>query len=182
MATPKQTEGPFYPWRTPKEGDNDLVRVNGADAGAKGQVLEITGVVRSVAQDPLPGSMIEIWQCDAFGAYHHVSKMPRSDTGFQGYGKTVADEDGRYSFRTIKPVAYPGRTPHIHFKIIAPNGQTLTTQMYSQDEHTRNEEDGIYRSLSRAQRAAVTIVYQGTDVKINGEPVLRGTFDLVLPS
>ena len=66
--------------------------------------------------------MVEIWQCDAHGIYNHPRSpgQSRRDAGFQGYGRTGIDAAGRYAFRTIRPVAYPGRTPHIHFKVHAP--------------------------------------------------------------
>jgi len=53
----------------------------------------------------------------------------RRDTGFQGFGATTTTSDGFYRFRTIKPVPYGGRTPHIHFKVKTANRE-LTTQMY----------------------------------------------------
>ena len=84
------------------------------------------------AGQPSRGAMVEIWQCDAHGIYNHPgdSGQRRRDAAFQGYGRTKVDDGGRYAFRTIRPVAYPGRTPHIHFKVHAPGVGMLTTQMY----------------------------------------------------
>ena len=91
--------------------------------------------------------MVEIWQCDANGIYNHPgdSGQRRRDAAFQGYGRTKVDAGGRYAFRTIRPVAYPGRTPHIHFKVHAPGVGRLTTQMYVAGERAE-------RHRRRAQR------------------------------
>ena len=55
----------------------------------------------------------------ASGIYNHPGDdgQKRRDAAFQGYGRTTVDGEGRYAFRTIRPVAYPGRTPHIHFAV-----------------------------------------------------------------
>ena len=76
---------------------------------------------------PVPGARIEVWQCDAHGRYHYVrdgrADLPR-DENFQGYGATTNDPTGGYQFLTIRPVPYPGRTPHIHSpsQVAASNG------------------------------------------------------------
>ena len=74
------------------------------------------GRVLTVSGKAVPGVRVEIWQCDAKGYYHHPhDRGGRADPRFQGYGRTSTDEQGQYRFRTIRPVAYPGRAPHIHF-------------------------------------------------------------------
>ena len=132
IVTPGQTEGPFYPVKLPADMDADLVRVKGQAAQAVGQVTHILGRVLDPRGEIVRGAMVEIWQCDARGNYNHPgdSGYKRHDAAFQGYGRTQVDADGRYAFRTIRPVAYPGRTPHIHFKVHAPGIGRLTTQMY----------------------------------------------------
>src|SRR5262245_39601843 len=129
-ATPQQTEGPFYPVNFPADMDNDLVQVRGQAARALGTVLHLQGRVLDSSGRPLGGALVEIWQCDAQGVYDHPRQpgRERRDQAFQGYGRMQADADGRYSFRTLKPVAYPGRTPHIHFKTATPAGGHLTSQ------------------------------------------------------
>ncbi|HEX2885730.1 protocatechuate 3,4-dioxygenase, partial [Vineibacter terrae] len=148
MPTPSQTEGPFYPVALPPDADNDLVSVRGAGAPARGVVTHITGRVRDTAGRPIVGARVEIWQCDAQGLYDHPrqSDLGRRDQGFQGFGQTMAAADGTYRFRTIQPVAYSGRTPHIHFRIVAPDGRRLTTQMYVAGE-AGNERDGVFRAI-----------------------------------
>jgi protocatechuate 3,4-dioxygenase beta subunit len=130
--TPRQTAGPFYPKSLPLHSDNDLVRIAGHEKQADGVVTHIFGRVIDVDGRPVPQARIEIWQCDSRGRYHHVddrSSRPL-DPDFQGYGTTSAADDGGYRFRTIRPVAYPGRTPHIHFAISPQGGGRLVTQMY----------------------------------------------------
>jgi protocatechuate 3,4-dioxygenase beta subunit len=130
--TPAQTEGPFYPVRLPDDRDADLVRVTGSDAAALGVVTHVQGRVLDRAGQPMGGITVEIWQCDANGRYRHPRdrRAREQDPGFQGYGRAITDAAGGYRFRTIRPVAYPGRTPHIHFKLGIARVELLTTQMY----------------------------------------------------
>ena len=182
LPSPRQTAGPFYPLRFPDDIDNDLVVVRGAQARASGVVTHVMGRVLGTDGKPVPNATVEIWQCDAHGRYLHpadTGKRPR-DTAFQGYGRMTSRADGSYRFRTIRPVAYPGRTPHIHFAVRIPSGHQLVTQMYVAGEPL-NAGDGVYASIrDPRQREAVTVAL----VPANGiEPgALAGTFDLVLPT
>jgi protocatechuate 3,4-dioxygenase beta subunit len=93
-------------------------------------------------------ALVEIWQVDNNGVYIH-SKDRRHDLHdghFQGYGRFLTGSGGEYHFRTIKPVVYPGRTPHIHFKIGKNEKELLTTQCYIKGE-PHNERDGVYRGI-----------------------------------
>ena len=150
VPTPKQTEGPFYPAGFPADVDNDLVQVRGQQARALGEVLHLKGRVIGVDGRPLAGTLVEIWQCDARGFYDHPRQpgRDRRDVAFQGYGRITADAQGRYSFRTLKPVAYPGRTPHIHLKAAACDGRLLTSQFYIAGD-PQNERDGVFRAAVR---------------------------------
>jgi protocatechuate 3,4-dioxygenase beta subunit len=179
VVTPGQTEGPFYPVSFPADVDNDLVRVTGQKAQAIGQVTHLSGRVLDRRGEPVRGARVEIWQCDANGIYDHPRQpgLQRRDRAFQGYGRTEAP-DGRYSFRTIRPVAYPGRTPHIHFKVHAPGAGHLTTQMYFAGE-PRNATDGILSRIRNARaRASVIVRLDPADAIEAG--ALKGTFDIVL--
>jgi len=131
LVTPRQSLGPFYPVDWAGDADNDLVIVRGEAARALGQVAHVRGRVMDRDGTPLEGSIVEIWQCDAKGVYRHPRDRggPR-DPGFQGRGSTRAQQDGGWSFRTIRPVPYPGRTPHIHFLVRTPDGRDLVTQLY----------------------------------------------------
>jgi protocatechuate 3,4-dioxygenase, beta subunit len=149
-TTPQQTEGPFYPVNFPTDMDNDLVQVRGQAAQAMGTVLHLEGRVLDTSGRTVPGALVEIWQCDALGIYDHPRQpgRERRDSAFQGYGRMLADAEGRYRFRTLKPVAYPGRTPHIHFKV-ATAGSHLTSQFYIAGE-AQNERDFVYREAARS--------------------------------
>jgi len=173
--TPAQTAGPFYPLTLPLDHDNDLVRVEGRSERAAGTVLNLGGRLLGSNGQPVPGARIEIWQCDAFGVYHHPGDgRGPADPNFQGFGHTIADDKGGYRFRTIVPVAYPGRTPHIHVKVLGAGIDELTTQMYVAG-NPENERDGLYQRLGSA-RELVTISLQA-DGEGDG---MQGLFDIVI--
>jgi protocatechuate 3,4-dioxygenase beta subunit len=180
VVTPGQTEGPFYPVTFPADTDNDLVRVKGRQAQAMGQIVHVAGRVLNRRGEPVRGAMLEIWQCDANGIYNHPEQpgLQRRDAAFQGYGRALAAGDGGYSFRTIRPVVYPGRTPHIHFKVHAPGAGRLTTQMYVAGE-PRNATDGLLNRIRDARaRTSVIVALEPADAVEPG--ALKGTFDIVL--
>jgi protocatechuate 3,4-dioxygenase, beta subunit len=177
--TPPQTRGPFYPTDIPLDSDNDLVVVNGRAQIAKGQVSNVVGRVLDERGRPVRQAQVEIWQCDANGRYHH-SRDNRDvplDPSFQGYGRFTTGADGAYRFRTIKPVPYPGRAPHIHFTVGGPGIEPLTTQMYVAGA-AENAGDWILNNIRDARARDSVIVkfepYTGTP----GE--LLAKFDIVL--
>jgi protocatechuate 3,4-dioxygenase beta subunit len=159
--TPQQTEGPFYPVTFPSDIDNDLVQVRGHAARALGIVLHLRGRLLDANGRAMEGAQIEIWQCDAQGLYDHPRQpnRERRDQAFQGYGRMSADAEGRYSFRTLKPVAYPGRTPHIHLKVASREGGRLTSQLYIAGD-PQNERDFVYREAVRDPRRRERIEMQ----------------------
>lgn len=161
-ATPSQTEGPFYPVELPRDSDADLLR-NGTLSYTRGQPVWLDGSVTDLQGKPVAGAQVEIWQCDEAGHYHHPGDGDRADKAFQGFGKVVAGADGRYRFRTIKPVAYSGRTPHIHLKVRLGQRELLTTQVYVAGD-PGNERDFIWRRMDAQDRAAVTVPFaKGAD-------------------
>ena len=155
--TPPNALGPFYPPRKPADSDADLTRVTGRSGRAQGTLLYVDGRVLDVRGKPQAGAELELWQCNAFGRYTHPADTDASgalDPDFQGYGRLLADADGRFRIKTIKPPPYSGRTPHIHFNV-ATGGTRLTTQMFFEGEPA-NERDGLFRYLSREDRRAST--------------------------
>ena len=177
--TPAQTAGPFYPQWFPADTDNDLVHIAGRGGTAKGTVTLISGRVLDRDGAAVVGARVEIWQCDANGRYHNVrgdSSDRPLDENFQGYGQTTTDRDGGYQFRTIRPVPYPGRTPHIHFAVSALGLSPFITQMYVAGE-PQNERDGVLMGVRPPAARSRLIVPLGA----SGEPgILSGTFDIVL--
>ncbi len=177
--TPDQMEGPFFPEILPLDRDNDLVRVTGAAAEAMGRVLRLNGTVVDTRGAPVDDALVEIWQCDASGKYNHSGDRQRQpfDDKFQGYGRTFTAGDGSYDFRTIKPVPYPGRTPHIHFKIAAEGFDPLTTQMYIAGEPL-NLRDGLFLAESPADQALLSVeLREAPELEPNA---LAGNFQIVL--
>lgn len=157
-ATPAQTEGPFYPLELPADSDADLLH-NGTLVYGRGQPSWIEGVVSDLSGKPVRGAQVEIWQCDESGHYHHPGDGNRADKAFQGYGRVSVAADGRYRFRTIRPVAYGARAPHIHVKVKLGARHLLTTQLYVRDD-PRNAGDFLWRSLRDEQeRAALTVSF-----------------------
>jgi protocatechuate 3,4-dioxygenase, beta subunit len=152
--TPGQTEGPYYPVALPADTDFDLLR-NGSAAYAKGQPAWVTGTVTDTRGTPLAGGVIEIWQCDQDGHYHHPGDGGKADPAFQGFGKLTLGKDGSYRFRTLKPAPYSGRTPHIHVKVKLDGKELLTTQFYVQGD-PGNARDFLWRRLGEDGQAALT--------------------------
>ena len=178
-ATPRQTEGPFYPTRIPLDSDADLVQVAGRPEPATGTVTHVFGRVLREDGRPMAGVRVEIWQCDANGVYHHPrERRTGADPNFQGYGHVTAGDDGGYRFRTIRPVHYPGRTPHIHFAVSGPGMRRLTTQMYIAGE-PRNARDFVLNRVQDPQARQSLIVPFEPAPEIEPE-ALAARFDIVL--
>jgi protocatechuate 3,4-dioxygenase beta subunit len=157
-STPAQTEGPFYPVDTRGDTDFDLLHRTGHAPYTRGEPLWLAGTVTDTTGRPLAGAQVEIWQCDQQGHYHHPADGNAADPSFQGFGRVTLDREGRYRFHTIRPVPYGGRTPHIHVKVREGGRERLTTQLYRAGE-PRNERDGLWRSLSPAQRERLTVPF-----------------------
>jgi protocatechuate 3,4-dioxygenase, beta subunit len=180
VQTPKQTEGPFYPDKLPLDTDNDLLVINDTITPAVGEVTHLGGRILDAKGDPVRNALVEIWQVDNNGAYLHswTSNRDKRDEHFQGFGRFLTGSTGEYYFRTVKPVPYPGRTRHIHFKIRRGSKELLTTQCYVKGE-PGNERDGIYRSIRDPKaREAITVDFAPVSGSRIGE--LAARFDIVL--
>lgn len=180
--TPRMTEGPFYPRAVdmPLDNDNDLTRVKGKDGVASGTLIDLTGRVVDASGKIMPATTVEIWQCNSRGRYHDGRDSSSSplDPFFQGFGKTATDAEGRFRFRTIRPVAYPGRAPHIHFKVKGNGFKELTTQMFVAGDEGL-ERDGIYRSLGSTElKKQMTVELKAAPA--NGGATLAGYFEIML--
>jgi protocatechuate 3,4-dioxygenase beta subunit len=178
--TPPQTEGPFYPDKLPLDTDNDLLVINDAITPAVGEVTHLSGKILDATGSPIKNAVVEIWQCDNKGVYIHSedSGKRERDKNFQGFGRFMTSSTGEYYFRTIKPVPYPGRCPHIHFKVKKGGKELLTTQCYMKGEAS-NDRDGIYKAIRDAkQRDSVTIDFAKVKDSKIGE--LAAKFDLVI--
>lgn len=181
VVTPAQTEGPFYPDHLPLDRDNDLILVDNNLTPAIGEITHLTGRVLSRAGQPLRGITVEIWQVDSRGVYLH-SGSGNADRGrdahFQGFGRFETGATGEYRFRTIKPVAYPGRTPHIHVKVKRGDHELLTTQCYIKGE-PQNVRDGVLRRISDS-RARNSVIVDFVPIPADKTGALAAQFDIVL--
>lgn len=180
METPSQTEGPFYPDRLPLDTDNDLVVVNDSLDPSAGIVTWVSGRILDSRGFPVRNAVVEIWQADAHGVYLHSKSDNASqrDRHFQGFGRFLTGSTGEYLFRTIKPVPYPGRTPHIHYAVKRPGRPKFTTQCYIRGEPL-NEKDGVLNGVKDAKARKLLLAsfdpLEGSKV---GE--LKARFDIVL--
>lgn len=177
--TPWQTQGPFYPDKMPLDTDNDLIIINKSITSAIGEISYLSGHVLDARGEPVNGALVEIWQVDHNGAYlHSGDSNAERDTNFQGYGRFETGRDGKYLFRTVKPVPYPGRTPHIHLAVSKGQKELLTTQVYVAG-HPQNARDGILNGIRDAkQRASVIVPFVPINESKIGE--LSARFDIVL--
>lgn len=187
-AIARMTDGPFYPPRSWRERwtdwDADLTRVqrDGATQTAKGEHLGLEARVVDVNGRAIDGATVEIWQCDAVGHYRHPSTEPTTDAideGFQGFGSAQSNAHGQLRFRTIRPVPYPGRTPHIHVKLRHATFGEVTSQLFVAND-PGNARDGLWRRLSSDDRT-------GLEMKLEpaaGDTGLRWLVrhDLVVPA
>lgn len=168
VATPEQTEGPYFVDEGLLRSD---IRTDPSDGSMKeGVPLALRLFVSSIDSGgckPLAGAVVDIWHCDALGVYSDVQDRLSSTVGkkfLRGY--QVTGPDGQVRFTTIFPGWYQGRTVHIHFKVRtnpnAARAHELTSQLYFDEAMTariaaqqpyasrtqpriRNEEDGLFR-------------------------------------
>jgi len=178
--TPRQTEGPFYPTKLPLDTDNDLIILNDSLTPAVGEITHLTGRVLSESGEPVRNAVVEIWQADANGVYLHPGSDNREklDQNFQGFGRFLTSSSGEYYFRTIKPVPYTFRTPHIHVAVLKGGKRMLTTQLYVKG-HPLNERDGIFRALpDEKSRELLLVDFQPLEGAGTGE--LTARFDIVI--
>lgn len=178
--TPAQTEGPFYPNKLPLDTDNDLLVINDAITPAVGEITHLTGRVLDAKGNPIRNALVEIWQVDGNGVYIHTgdNRQDKLDKNFQGFGRFLTGSTGEYYFRTVKPVPYPGRTPHIHYKIHKSGKELLTTQCYVKGD-SHNDRDGIYRSI-RDPKARDSVTIDFSPIKESKIGELAAKFDIVL--
>lgn len=179
VETPEQMAGPFYPLNFPLDQDSDLVTVKGRSSLAYGEITNVGGRILDADGRPQAGVRIEIWQVNGYGRYHHEGDdrdLPL-DPNFQGYGTAVSGADGGYRFRTVKPLPYPGRAPHIHFALTRRDFGTFTTQMYVAGSPGNDRDFLLSRIRDRKARESLI-------VPLNRSPAagkeLVGEFNIVL--
>ncbi|MGQ0734326.1 MAG: dioxygenase family protein [Acidobacteriota bacterium] len=180
VETPRQGEGPFYPDHLPLDTDNDLLILSDRVTPAVGDITHLSGRVLDRRGTPMRNVTVEIWQVDHHGAYLHSrsSNRDRRDANFQGYGRFQTSSSGEYRFRTVKPVPYPGRTPHIHFKLKQGDRELLTTQCYVKG-HAGNVKDRLLQGI-RDPRARESVLVDFEPMPGSRLSELTARFDIVL--
>lgn len=165
-GTPQLTTGPFYPLDRPFDQDWDLTRVTGRSGVAQGVIMDLHGKVTTENGRPVPGAILDVWQTNGLGRYHHPSDTVGKpiDPYFQGSAVVRADVDGNYRIRTVVPLPYERRQRHIHFDVRGEK-RLLVTQMFFPGEP--NERDTLFPTLRNAAlQKAVTAEHVGIDAGV----------------
>lgn len=184
--TLSELTGPAYGHESVTPEDADLTRQHAGEP--LGERIIVTGRVTDEAGRPVPDTLIEVWQANAAGRYIHEKDIHPAplDPNFTGAGRVVTDADGRYTFTSIKPGAYPWRNhtnawrpAHIHFSLFGATFLSrLVTQMYFPGDPLLAL-DPIYQSIpdQRARDRLVSVF----DLKTTQpEWALAYRFDIVL--
>ncbi len=179
--TPSQTVGPFFAYAlTPTAysltalASDDLVTPD-----TVGEPIRIEGRVLDGAGDPVPDCFLELWQADGAGRYAGQTDA-KPNTTFKGFGRSEADKDGRYGFRTVKPGQVPGpdgkpQAPHINVSFFARGVlRRMFTRIYF-DGEAANSGDAILALVPEDRRATLIARRDGT---VDGMP--RYVFDVRL--
>jgi len=181
-TTPAQTTGPFYPSEDQADEDLDLTTIAGHSESARGEVILVRGRVVDDACEPIADALVEIWQANTHGRYHHERDTSTApvDPHFQGWGEVVTNSKGEYGFKTVLPGPYAAgalqRTRHIHFRVARRGYHELITQMYFEGEPL-NDQDAILNGLSPDERTRVTVKREPGS---NGADPCLCRFDIVV--
>jgi protocatechuate 3,4-dioxygenase alpha subunit len=155
--TPSQTVGPFFSLGLCAVPVNELVEAQRAGA------VRIAGRVLDGAGEAVPDALVEIWQADEDGEY-------RADFG---WGRCGTDEEGRYSFTTVKPGSAGGQAPHLSMLVFARGLlKAVCTRMYFPDEEEANDRDPVLRCVPESERATLVAAQDGEalrfDIQLQG--------------
>jgi protocatechuate 3,4-dioxygenase alpha subunit len=176
-ATPSQTVGPFFHFALPYPGGETLT-----NEATLGERITLEGYVTDGAGEAVTDAMIEIWQANSQGRYHHPEDTQdrQLDPNFNGFGRTCTDPQGRYRFHTIKPGAVPGpdgalQAPHIAVSVLGRGIlKRMATRIYFEDE-SANDSDPILALIPRERRATLIAERIGGgaayrfDIRLQGE-------------
>jgi len=184
LATAVTGDGPYYPDRLPLDTDNDLLILNDGLTPAVGEIAHFTGRLFSDNGSPVRNAFIEIWQADSNGSYIHTQGRNdgKIDANFQGYGRFLTDAEGRYYFRTIKPVPYTlqgqFRAPHIHVAVSKAGKRIMATQALVKG-HEANKGDLIVERI-KDPKLLETLMVEYTPLPGSKLGELAANFDIHL--
>jgi protocatechuate 3,4-dioxygenase, alpha subunit len=157
--TPSQTIGPFFEPALLRDDSRRNVLVGPNTAGER---VRVEGQVLDGEAGPVPDALIELWQANSHGRYHHPTDrrdLPL-DPDFTGFGRTGTDEEGRFWFETIKPGPVPAagggrQAPHLNLTIFARGLlDHLLTRLYFEDEPA-NLDDPVLGLVPPERRATL---------------------------
>ena len=184
--TLSEMTGPVFGYDAVTAGENDLTRQH--DGAPIGERIIVVGQVLDEGGRPVPRALIELWQCNASGRYRHKNDNHDAplDPNFTGCGRAVTDAEGRYSFVTVKPGAYPWRNhpnawrpAHIHFSLFGPAFLTrLVTQMYFPGDPLL-QHDPIFNSTAD-EKARLRLISDFDWDSTQPEIALGYRFDIIL--
>jgi len=160
--TPPETEGPFYPIVAQSDKDFDLTLIAGHDSLAKGRHIYVKGKIIDTEGRPVPKASVDLWQANAAGRYHHPHDENTApiDEDFQSWAILSSNSEGKFTFKTVFPGAYPvsdnwARPPHIHFKITKKGFVEVITQMYFPDQALNMIDRLIQRKSAAEQKLMI---------------------------
>ena len=163
IVTPSQTVGPFFAigltWP-----DGPLVVPEGAEGA-----IRLHGTIYDGAGDPIPDAVVETWQADPDGIYHHPDDPRGADSSFRGFGRAGTDDEGRWWVNTVKPGPVPGpggttQAPHIEVSVFARGLlQRVVTRIYFPDEEAANAADPVLAALPATATSDTLIAAESDD-------------------
>lgn len=185
--TLSESTGPVYGQESVGQFDNDLTKNGIRNGEPLGERIVVSGRILDIDGRPIKNTLVEIWQANAAGRYIHKVDQHNAplDPNFFGGGRCVTDENGRYTFMTIKPGAYPwGNHPnawrpnHIHFSLFGSNiTNRLVTQMYFPGDPLL-QYDPIYQGVPEKARHLLVSQF---DLSLTQPDFALGyNFDIVL--
>jgi protocatechuate 3,4-dioxygenase alpha subunit len=169
LPTSQHTIGPFFPSTFFQPGDNDLTIVApGAPPTRRGETILLRGRVTRAEGRPCLNQILEAWQADAGGRFHHPLDPERhlADPDFLGWGRAWTDEDGHYEFRTVLPGGYAEagerRAPHVNLTVMGAGlMRRVQTTLFFPDAPAENAADPVLALVPAARRARLVAVPDG---------------------
>jgi protocatechuate 3,4-dioxygenase, alpha subunit len=178
--TPSATVGPFFLFGLVPStyGGSDIIGNNVVTPDVSGERIRIEGRVTDGDGVPVPDALVEIWQADAAGRYAHpADKRALPNAAFKGFGRSPTDDEGRFSFETIKPGRVPGpngqmQAPHVAVNLFSRGIlKHMVTRIYFSDEPA-NAADPVLALVPQDRRKTLI----ATRSERSGQPTYR--FDI----